>query len=809
MSDQKEEILTANASRFTRRRGRGRITLSVRRRLAHREEEDVTGTSPASQATNNNSSDGNSNQMTNISDMTPIDPDDECVICRDRKVNQSFLIPCMHTYCYQCILRWVRINPTCPLCKAAAQKIIHSINSDTDFREYEIRSHHIPSGIHIHSSSPHMLFTFAHDILASGAQSPSHAPAFNPLQLRTFELPSRIPNIDPRAEALIALTSHTLRSVLCPNLLRRLAYVNRLVSFPTNSTLPICTVFEVIAKLRDSQPRSMYIKNLEVFCRREIGFLAPWLDYSSLRTATQLEVACKPIGSQALCVTSRGVKSLSRRIVQSISSNPYRLNNVNELALEIRRLDRYTSGGDEVLQLLSGGTLIRFAWEIIQFSRFNGSVDQYYDEISLFRDDTIRLPGDPVLSNAVYSPTNRSMCTGFAHNFDDICRSTAQWLFRKLIGSTHSPYTPPASLDATRPLEQIGCSLRNSSMFNPRSFLERGDFNQNRIDGIRALLSFMCIRYLNSSPRSSMIELIDMARIYGMCNRISSFDHRLLNKRLANLILAFSSHSVELGSLHDVSSDGRSCRVFAEGASSTTNSSHQLRVSDDPHLFTSRFIVVSDEDSSSSSDDDVQFLSETRPTNSSLRNPPCCRAHKRHCCCCKKRAPSVTTNEPNRKVEGISALFQEFLEYWEHRRKRRRVEPIEINTPNDPIVISDDERENEPNQEPGPSTRHPEDDVGIVRKTEEDTELKQNILPLPTSTTPPLERPETADEFYTLLNDAMNCDSAEEAQQPSANQQEDSSAFLPQIEPSQTSDNGETSSQILFPNSAPTPLSEA
>lgn len=130
----------------------------------------------------------------------------------------------------------------------------------------------------------------------------------------------------------------------------------------------------------------MYIKSLEVFCRREIGFLAPWLDYSALRTATQLDVACKPIGSQALCVTSRAVKSLSRRIVEGIYANPYCLNSVNELAMEIRRLDRYTSGGDEVLQQLSGGTLQRFAWEIIQFSRFNGSVDQYYEEISLFRD---------------------------------------------------------------------------------------------------------------------------------------------------------------------------------------------------------------------------------------------------------------------------------------------------------------------------------------------------------------------------------------------------------------------------------------
>ncbi|VUZ41402.1 unnamed protein product [Hymenolepis diminuta] len=802
MSDQKEEIATASVSRFTRRRGRGRRTLSMRRGGGIPEEEDTTNTSPDNQTTSNNCSDG-------------IDPDDECVICRDRKVNQSFLIPCMHTYCYQCILRWVRINPTCPLCKATAQKIIHSINSDTDFREYEIRSHqppsHIPNGIHIHSSSSHMLFTFAHDILTADAQSPSHAPAFNPLQLRTFDLSSRIPNIDPRAEALIALTSHTLRSVLSPDLLRRLAYVNRLVSFPTNRLGRIYTVFEVIAKLRDSEPRCMYIKSLEVFCRREIGFLAPWLDYSALRTATQLDVACKPIGSQALCVTSRAVKSLSRRIVEGIYANPYCLNSVNELAMEIRRLDRYTSGGDEVLQQLSGGTLQRFAWEIIQFSRFNGSVDQYYEEISLFRDDAIRLPGDPILSNAVYSLTDRSGYNRFAHNFDDICRSTAQWLFRKLIGTPHSPYTPPASLNATRSLERIGCSLRNSAVLNPRSILERENLSQHRTDGIRALLSFMCIRHHSLSLQSSVIELIDMARISGMCNRITSFDHHLLNKRLANLIFAFSNHPIEMGSLHDISSDVRSHRGIGEEISNNDNSSQQLSVPDDSTLYTSRFIVVSDDESSShddDTDDDVQVLSETRPTTStSSRIPPCCRAHKRHCCCCKKRSSTITMNEPSRRMEGVSALFQEFLEYWEHHRKRRRVEPIEFNTPNDPIVISDDEEgETQQNQEPGPSIRYPKDDLRVVEKTEEDADMKENILQRPSFTAPQLERPETADEFYTLLNDVMNCDRNEEAQP--TQQQVNDPALPSQTESSGTPNNEESGSQVLRPNSAPTPLSE-
>lgn len=66
--------------------------------------------------------------------------DEDCAICRDQKVNPSYIMPCMHTYCFNCILQWVRINPICPLCKAMVQKIIHSIKSDTDYREYDVRS---------------------------------------------------------------------------------------------------------------------------------------------------------------------------------------------------------------------------------------------------------------------------------------------------------------------------------------------------------------------------------------------------------------------------------------------------------------------------------------------------------------------------------------------------------------------------------------------------------------------------------------------------------------------------------------------
>lgn len=64
--------------------------------------------------------------------------DEECAICKDEKVDKSVLLPCMHTYCFSCINQWVCINPICPLCKGPAERIIHEISSDQQFREVRV-----------------------------------------------------------------------------------------------------------------------------------------------------------------------------------------------------------------------------------------------------------------------------------------------------------------------------------------------------------------------------------------------------------------------------------------------------------------------------------------------------------------------------------------------------------------------------------------------------------------------------------------------------------------------------------------------
>ncbi|VDP83546.1 unnamed protein product [Echinostoma caproni] len=63
------------------------------------------------------------------------DGEDDCVICLCEKSNRSVVLPCMHTFCFDCIHRWLTINPSCPLCKRLAQRVIHSVLSDTEFTE--------------------------------------------------------------------------------------------------------------------------------------------------------------------------------------------------------------------------------------------------------------------------------------------------------------------------------------------------------------------------------------------------------------------------------------------------------------------------------------------------------------------------------------------------------------------------------------------------------------------------------------------------------------------------------------------------
>ena len=66
-----------------------------------------------------------------------------CPICLDSWDDAAYVMPCLHQFCYMCILRWAESKPECPLCKRRVQSIVHSVRADNDFEEVVIR----PSGL--------------------------------------------------------------------------------------------------------------------------------------------------------------------------------------------------------------------------------------------------------------------------------------------------------------------------------------------------------------------------------------------------------------------------------------------------------------------------------------------------------------------------------------------------------------------------------------------------------------------------------------------------------------------------------------
>ncbi|CAN0321163.1 unnamed protein product [Bubo scandiacus] len=73
--------------------------------------------------------------------------DDRCPICLDSWEEASFVMPCLHQFCYLCILRWAESKPECPLCKRTILSILHSVRADDDYVEHVVTPSRTPSVI--------------------------------------------------------------------------------------------------------------------------------------------------------------------------------------------------------------------------------------------------------------------------------------------------------------------------------------------------------------------------------------------------------------------------------------------------------------------------------------------------------------------------------------------------------------------------------------------------------------------------------------------------------------------------------------
>ncbi|VDM30323.1 unnamed protein product [Hydatigera taeniaeformis] len=675
--------------------------------------------------------------------------DDDCAICRDRKVNQSYLLPCMHTYCFQCILQWVRINPTCPLCKALVWKIIHSINSDSNFKEYDIRSS--PRNV-INLMTPivNLLNTDLH-------QSP----------IAVSNTPDTIFHPEPRSTLLMTLVLRALRTpTMSPNLLRRLVYVNRFYTYPTPLPAHSNTV-DTLPCLSRCTSRSFLADNealrtrLIDFTQRELFYLAPWVDY--MQTSRDA-VAIQPLGA-GNSSPSEALGRLSMGIVCRIASHLVPLARVDDFADAIRRIDDRDQGGDGLLDSVSTNALKHFSWELLQFAKFSGTLQEYYSQSCLyanhFTGGHMRLDYSPPMHTVVYiTPRPGDVAaSGFASSFDGVSKETAQWLYRHLFNAPRSPFMSLTSHPDSNVIRMACRTLQCPASYNPSRLVNSNDSAYHlRRQGIRGLLSRMTEQiWSDEVAQMALCELIDQARIGSVMERLTHHGRQLVLHRIANLIAFFSQPTYAVRPniplpLVEPRDHGEVSQPPVRLSRPTTSPQEASAVTialgednSDTEGGSDEAIVVSDSEES------------TQQSSSGCSSiPRCCVEHRKHCCCCYRRRSAE-----HMKPTEFAHMFKAFVEFYEERRRRRRLRPQMLNRPSSPIVISDDdEEEDEPEPQPGPSRPRKESPQETsprqLIKVAEDN-LIRDSEELPSV----IIRPTTANEFYSLLNEAMDCDKDE------------------------------------------------
>uniref|UniRef100_A0A8B9MD94 RING-type E3 ubiquitin transferase n=1 Tax=Accipiter nisus TaxID=211598 RepID=A0A8B9MD94_9AVES len=57
------------------------------------------------------------------------EPKNRCPICLDSWEEASYVLPCLHQFCYPCIVRWSDSKTECPLCRKKMKSILSSNTS--------------------------------------------------------------------------------------------------------------------------------------------------------------------------------------------------------------------------------------------------------------------------------------------------------------------------------------------------------------------------------------------------------------------------------------------------------------------------------------------------------------------------------------------------------------------------------------------------------------------------------------------------------------------------------------------------------
>ncbi|CAL8085377.1 unnamed protein product [Calicophoron daubneyi] len=376
------------------------------------------------------------------------EPEDDCVICLCTKSNRSIVLPCMHTFCFDCIHRWLCINPSCPLCKRVAQRIIHSILSDTEFTEVLVsdlrppgnrrrvtglspdfdleeeflssraddannpQSHH---HYHYHLGTPSaQIFGYLGGMhRGSSAGAPFFfPPIFIPAESRPTSVTGLLEGehrisyrfnpefgspSESRRTLLTGLVNGALRprdsSLLDGLLLRQLVYVFGFESIPVTEDPELERDIrpEFLAANESQQQR------LQAFVRRELRAIAPWLAYqcearsdgnsvSSQRTGpARSHEEQTPLALTApLICGAPGLLAHTRDLDDLTERVVLHCTSVS-MTDEQSLVDLLSSQPALAPPLVPTNYLSHFAAELLQFARYSGTLEQYDSAVCLYR----------------------------------------------------------------------------------------------------------------------------------------------------------------------------------------------------------------------------------------------------------------------------------------------------------------------------------------------------------------------------------------------------------------------------------------
>ncbi|KAL7054106.1 hypothetical protein AAHC03_026540 [Spirometra sp. Aus1] len=335
---------------------------------------------------------------------------EDCVICLSQQVNRSILLPCMHTYCFQCITTWVQVNPICPLCKGVAERILHSIASDSQYDEVFVsalrsqqdllRDHHrLNARLHrfMNTVSPSSMRIGREPgawsrMLFTRALESEEAPAV------TMESPSLTSIVDQHQLMIASLVAHALPegapAYLEPDLVRQLIYLQNLYSVVLSADI-MPSDFRACIRPSFLAENEALTHRLVAFVRRELQAMAPWLAYmpdpsrvpDASRNSPLPSVCLAPLRYGPLSPDSETtyLDDLALRVVRHIC-NVSLLNSAAFLAF-LRQEPALSAQS-----LVSDATLEHFRWELEHFARFGSSVDRYDSLVCLFRHSLLQ-PG--------------------------------------------------------------------------------------------------------------------------------------------------------------------------------------------------------------------------------------------------------------------------------------------------------------------------------------------------------------------------------------------------------------------------------